>query len=334
LDFITRRTPIADVSDKQIWNLVVTPLVKTFLGDIVSHETGFNETMTGLFPQDEPSNLNDHRLYGGQEGFLRFPYLWSLYRTANGALLIRRDGIKFEATAWYGDIDKGKAQLILRAGLRDRRYDGTKWGNDSALLGFPYDDPNLHARFFGENVPTVEQSLYGFMPFTRVADVTGDAEFDEFVRQPFAFLDRPEVFLKHFRRAWISDRAPGQNAKAMPDVSKKVLQNFCKLAKSKGYQYIEGANSHYHVCMWTSSLGYGFTLPQQEQTFKRFQDGIARLKAAGVKLNRTQESWVVVLQSLRPIALIPPELYLGNPDLIWPQDNISPQNLWVYKKLD
>lgn len=333
LDFVLRRTPISTVTDKQIWDQIVSPMVKAFLGPVQSHESGFSETTVELFPGDHVANLNEHQLYGGQSGFLRFPYIWTLYKTAYGALVIKRDGSKFETSGWYGDVFKGKGQLIFKAGLRDRRYDGTKWANDSALVDFPYDDPALNGRFLGSDKHSVEQSLYGFDPFSRVADVTGEPEYDRFIKQPFEFLDRPELFLRYFARAWNSDRAPGQNCKPIPDVGKQVLQAMWKIAASKGYDFIEGANSHYHVCMWTASLGYSYTLPQQAQIMSKFTAGLQRIKDSGVKLTRPQESWVVVLQSLRPVELIPPHLYMGEPQLIWPQDNISPASLWVHKAI-
>lgn len=333
LDFVMRRTPISAVTDKQIWDQIVSPTVKAFLGPLRSHESGFSETTQELFPGDHVSNMNGHLLYGAQAGFLRFPYIWTIYKTEYGALVIKRDGSKFEASGWYGDLFKGKGQLIFKAGLRDRRYDGTKWANDSALIDFPYDDPQLNGRFLGADKNTVEQSLYSFDPLSSVADMTGEKEYDRFIKQPFEFLDRPELFMHYFDRAWKSDRAPGQNSKPIPDVGKLVLQAMCKLAATKGYDFIEGANSHYHVCMWTASLGYSYTLPHQAATMAAFTAGLQRIKDSGVKLTRPQESWVVVLQSLRPLELIPGHLYMGDPQLIWPQDNISPASLWVHKAL-
>jgi len=62
-----------------------------------------------------------------------------------------------------------------------------------------------------------------------------------------------------------------------------------------------------------------------------FAEGIKGLKDSGMKLTRTQESWVCVVQSLRPLELIPEGLYLNGP--IWPQDNIGPELLWMNKPL-
>jgi len=332
LDFATRRTPISSVTDKQIWDSIVSPTVKAFLGPVKSHETGLSESTQGLFPGDHASNLNGHLLYG-KFGFVRFPYIWSIYRTESGALVVKRDGTKFEASGWFGNIDKGNAQLIFKAGLRDRRYDGTSWANDSAIIHYSYDDAELNGRLLGADKMTVEQSLYGFDPASRIADLTGDLEYENFIKQPFEFLDRPELFLSLFNRAWNSDRAPGQHCKPIPDVGKQVLQAMGKIAARKGYQFIEGANSHYHVCMWTASLGYSYTLPEDAAIMQAFTTGIKRIKESGVKLTRPQESWLVVLQSLRPVELIPAHLYMGEPTLIWPQDNISARNLWVHKAL-
>jgi len=60
-------------------------------------------------------------------------------------------------------------------------------------------------------------------------------------------------------------------------------------------------------------------------------DGIKRIKESGIKLTRPQESWVCVIQSLRPTELIPAGLFLNGP--LWPQDNIGPELLWMNKPL-
>jgi hypothetical protein len=71
------------------------------------------------------------------------PYNHTLYRTVNGAMVIKRDGVKFEVFCWFGDIDRGKGELIFKAALRDRVYDGTKRANDCALLEYAYDNPTI-----------------------------------------------------------------------------------------------------------------------------------------------------------------------------------------------
>lgn len=325
---VVRVTGIAYVTDKEIWDRLVTPIAKSFLGPIQSCHTQVMETAKGLFPGDEVANLNDHRLYGGQQGFLRFPYLHTMYKTANGAFIVKRDGVKFEAFGWFGDVDKGKAKLMFKVALRDRAFDGTRAANDTALVDFPYDDPVLNGRL-PFDVKSVEVSIYAFTPGSRIAE-KGLAEYDLFVEKPFTFLDKPETFLKYFRMAWNSECAPGQNASPLPDVSRLVAPQFEAIAIKRGYDVIENAASHYHVAMWAYSIGYRFTNAEQAKVMASFAEGIKRLKAAGVKLTRSQESWLCVVQSL-PREHIPNELYLGG--IKWPQDNIGPANLWMHKPL-
>ncbi|MBI4533750.1 MAG: hypothetical protein HY711_07360 [Candidatus Melainabacteria bacterium] len=244
---------------------------------------------------------------------------------------MKRDAVKFEALGWFGDLQKGQAELIFRAALRDRLHDGTKRANDSSLVDFPYDDPVLNKRL-PVDAKAVELSIYGFLPSSRIVDATGDMDFDLFVEKPFTFLDRPELFLEYFKRAWASKRAPGQNAAPIPDISRLVPPEFEKIALRKGYDFIEVAPSHFHVAMWAKAVGYRVTDPAQSKILGELASGVKRLKASGVKLTRAQESWVCVAQSLRPVELIPEGLCLGGP--VWPQDNIGPQNLWMNKPLN
>lgn len=328
-------TAVTQISDEQIWNELITPQVKAFLGEIQGEPvTRVLETVSGEFPGDEVTNLNGHLLYGGKPGLVRFPYIQTIYKTRYGFLIIKRDGLKFKVTAWVGK--KGKLELILKASLRDRRYDGTKRANDCSLVDFPYDDAiNAPLSVNGQPVDakSVELSIYCFMPGSRIVQIGGkrDAQYDEFVRSPFSFTDRPKLFLKHFWRAWESERSPGQNANPIPDVSGVVAAAFDRLAVSAGYDFIENASSHYHVAMWAVAVGYRYTLLEHAKTLKEFSAGIKRLKDSGMQLTRQQESWVCVAQSL-PREFIPKELDLGGP--VWPQDNIGPANLWMNKPLN
>jgi len=325
---IVRVTKIAYVTDREIWQNLVTPIAKSFLGPIQSCQVRLLETEKGLFPGDEVCNLNDHRLYGGQVGFIRFPYLHTMYKTANGAFIVKRDGVKFEAIGWHGDVEKGRAKLMFKFALRDRSFDGTKAANDTALVDFPYDDPLLNGRL-PYDLKSCEVSIYGFTPGSKISE-TGDSEYDLFVEKPFTFLDRPELFLKHFKRAWQGERGPGQNAAPLPDISKLVAPQFDKIALKRGYDVLESAASHYHVALWAVSVGYRYTNPETARVMAELAAGLKRIKDSGVKLSRSQESWVCVVQSL-PKELIPEGLYLGG--VKWPQDNIGPANLWMYKPL-
>lgn len=322
-------TPISRVSDAEVWSLLITPNVKALLGPIVS-VTGprLVETVEGFFPGDEVSNLNDHRLHGGQEGYVRFPYINTMYRTEYGALVIKRDAVKIKVLAWFGDVEKGRGMLIYKTALRDRRFDGTKRANDTSLLEFPFDDSKLNPPLPAGR--GIELSIYGFLPGSKITDVFGDIEYEKFIANPYTFADRPEQFLKYLDIAWKANRAPGQVAAPIPDVSKLVIPNLEKVSTKYGYDFLENAPSHYHVAMWGLSVGYRFTYERDAIALDALTKGIAALKAKGVKLNRVQESWVVALQSL-PKDAIPPHLYLGGP--VWPQNNIDQQNLWMVKPL-
>lgn len=322
---------VCEISDEEIWQHLVTPMTQAMLGRILRKDPPqLMETVAGRFPGDEVTNLNNHTLYGGQPGYVRFPYLYSFWKTKNGAVVFKRDRLKFEVFCWFGDVDKNRAELIFKAGLRDRRFDGTIQANDCALLDFPYDDPVL-SRPIAAGLKSVELSVYGFMPGSRVSEGDGDQEFESFIQQPFQFLDRPEKFMTLFNRAWKGRRAPGQYAKPIADVSDVVLAGFEKLAVDYGFDILEAAPSHYHVAKWVLDNGYQFAYEQDRTTFGAFHSGLEKIRSAGTPLTRQQQSWVCVLQSLQPVELTPSELRLAGP--IWPQDNISKRCLWLYKPL-
>lgn len=322
-------TPICKVSDQEIWNHLVTSTVKGLLGPIVSQAAPeVLDTIAGKFPGDEVSNLNDHRLYGGKTGFVRFPYTYSFYKTRNGAFIVKRDGVKFEAFCWYGDIERSP-ELILKAALRDRRFDGTYRANDTSLVEFPYDDP-LFNKPLHPQLKSVELSIYGFMPGSRIVDATGEVEFDRFIANPFQFVSRPELFLRYFHRAWNSKRAPGQHAAPIKDVASQSLPGFERIALAHGYDVIEMAASHFHVAKWAQSGGYAFSNIEQAEEFAAMQDALAAIRASGHPLTRTQQSWACVVQSL-PSVHIPAALNMRGP--IWMQDNLGQKCLWVHKPL-
>ncbi len=322
---------IASVTDAEIWNTLLTPMTRALLGRIVwSRQVEVRETVEGLFPGDMTSNLNDHLLYGGQSGFVRFPYLHSYYKSEYGLFVIKRDFVKLEVFCWYGDPERGPVELVFKSGLRDRRFDGTRRADDSALVDYRYDDPE-------KNPPpppatkVVEMSTYGFLPNSKIVDVDGDMEYQKFIQNPFAFLDRPELFHHYFDRAWQSNRAPGQIGAPIPDVARLIPDAYAKIARHYHYDFIDGAPSHYHVVRWAMAAGYRIASPKHASLVAQLADGMKRVKELGIQLTRPQESWVAVVQSLRPVELIPDCLYLNGP--VWPQDNIGPENLWIYKPL-
>lgn len=326
-------TPLARtlLTDEFVFQHLLTPTVRAMLGQVTSiGEPKLFETIAGHFPGDEANNLNEHLLYGGKAGYVRYPYISQLFRTTYGAVVLKRDANKLKLSAWLGDVDKGRGELIHMVALRDRHKDGSKQANDCALLDFPYDDP-FHHRRIHPTARSLELSIYSFAPGSRLVDATGDAQFDEFVSKPFTFAGQTETFMKNFHQAWKTRRAPGQNSVPIRDVSKVILPGFEELAKSCGYDFLESAPSHYHVAMWLISSGYKYTRKNDQETMDRFTVRLAALRENGQALTRSQQSWVCVLQNLQERAAIPAHLNLG--DLRWPQDNIGPQTLWVYKPL-
>lgn len=326
-------TPISSVTDHEIWSHLVTPIVKAILGPLTERGTPtWTETDRGFFPGDEASNQNNHLLYGGKPGFLRFPYIAYRQRHERGVFITKRDGRKFKADVIFGtqsEIEKGNGKMLLSVGLKDRRFDGTKRGNDCAMLHFPYDHPVFHKPLHPD-AASVEISIYSFLPGSRISDATGEMEFEAFVEKPFTFLDRPALFLEYFQRAWKTQHAPGQIAAPVPDASKFLIKGFEHLAVSRGYDFLESASSHYHVAKWFQAGGYRYSYEHDVQTMAGFARGLEAIRNAGHPLNRQQQSWVCVIQSL-PTEWVPEHLRL--PGLIWPQDNIGPQNLWQNKPL-
>ena len=318
------RTP---VPDGMIWEHLLTPTVKALLGPItqIGQPTVF-ETATGHFPGDEATNLNAH-IISGQTGSVRYPYVSVCHRTTYGALVIKRDLRKIKVCAWVGEVDSGKAELIYMLGLRDRRYDGTKAANDTALLNFPYDDPVNQP--LSKTLSSLEISIYCFQPGSKIQDADGDLEFEQFVEKPFTFADRPELFLKLFKRAWAGKRAPGQHAAPIKDVARLVLPGIELVARRCGYDLLEAACSHYHVAMWFTASGFAYGYKHDQESMQAIAAGLKRVRDLGTPMTRAQQSWVCVLQNL-PAELVPEQLRLG---VKWPQDNISPTSLWVCKAL-
>lgn len=324
-------TPIAFVSDEEIWG-IVTPQVRSFLGAILSGRTSVVDTTDGLFTGDEVSNLNAN-IIGGNPKKLRHPYINTLYRTENGAFVVKRDGVKIKAMGWFGDIDKGSQQLIYSFGLRDRRYDGTQRANDCSLLDYPYDHPSHLPLPFLANpgeFTSVETSLYSWLPGTMIGATCGDYEFERFVKNPYTFVSTPEKFLELFRKAIKSDRLPGMYAQPIPDVGRTTHKAFDSLSILAGYDFLETAPSHLHVLLWNMKDGYKIADKSQQETVDQLRAGLKRIQQAGVKVPRAHEPWICALQSL-PRQFIPDEYYLGG--AVWPQDNIGPINLWLYKPL-
>lgn len=319
--------PIALVDDKEIWRYLVSPITRKILGDIKYAEpTKIVDTVQGDFPGDEVTNLNEHRI-NGESQHIRFPYLKSTFVTESGQLIIKRDQTKFVVLGWYGK--PGKGQLIYKVAFRDRCFDGTPFANDCSLQDFPRHDPALH-KPIAVDALSVELSTYGFLPGSRVLDVTGDAEYEAFIAKPFKFIEQPEVFLKHFERVFKSAMAPGQIAAPIPDMARFMGPNVDLVASDRGYEIAEGAASHYHVYRWGQAFGWRVTEPEKAAILDELTKGLARLREKGVRLTRSQESWVCILQSL-PRKYIPDNLYLGG--ATWQHDGLNKNYLWMHKPL-
>lgn len=324
-------TPIAFVSDEEIWN-IVTPQTRAFLGKIVGSESGVKDVTEGLFPGDQVSNLNGNVLAGSAKA-LRFPYVYTKYQTENGCFVVKRDGVKIKAMGWVGDVMKGQAELIYSFALRDRRYDGTARANDCSLLDYPYDHPShkpLANLANPDQFSSLETSLYSWLPGTRLAAACGDVEFENFVRNPYTFVDKPELFVRLFHKALKTDRLPGMFAQPIPDVGRSTHKAFDKLANLAGYDFLETAPSHLHVLLWNMKDGYRVSCPAQQAVVEQLRAGLKRVRETGVELPRSADPWIVALQSL-PREFIPDAYFLGG--AVWPQDNVGPINLWLYKPL-
>ena len=91
---LARQTPIAHITDRDVWQYMVTPVVKALLGPVTSSRIELRDTAANIIPEDRIYNINDHRLYGGDTSqvYARFPYWHSLYVCKKGAIIIRRDG--------------------------------------------------------------------------------------------------------------------------------------------------------------------------------------------------------------------------------------------------
>lgn len=325
-------TRLLQVTDQQMWDHLLTPTVRALLGPIVEiGKPRVIETTECHFEGTCGSNMNDHRLYGGKSDFVRFPFISTMHRTADGAFVTQKDGVKIKALGFHGNVNAGTGELIYIAALKDRRFDGSLRGNDSALLHFPYSEPSNLPLVAAEKGRSVEISIYGFQPRSRLKDATGDKEYDLFVEQPFTFLDRPDTFLKHFWYAWNTAHGPGQHACAIPDVAKHSLAGFERIARFCRYDLIEAATSHYNVAMWFAKQGYRYSFKKDVALMAAFAAGLKNIRDSGHPLTRQQQSWVCVLQHLRPVELIPPHLYLGG--IQWPQNNIDQNNLWMNKAL-
>jgi hypothetical protein len=325
--------PLASVSDSTLWKTAVTPMVKGLLGPLGQRFSRVFETTEGLFDGDQMSNLNGWSV-DGNSNVLRFPVFANYYRTANGALIVKRDHVKVKVFSWFGDVLGGKpGELIFSWALRDRRFDGTRKANDSGLLDYPYDEPvNLPLVIGGRQLQgsSAETSLYSYLPGTGIAKACGDEDLEAFVASPYKFIDRPEHFMRLFQIAWKSQRHPGQVSVPIPDVGKLAHASWDTIATACGYDFLETAPSHLHVYGWNCAKGYACSDPAQEATISDFQRRAAELRKQGVTLSRLQESWLFVLQSL-PAESVPAPLYLNSGT--WPQNNLDQNNLWLFKPL-
>lgn len=329
-------SPLVKATDELILTHMVSPQIKALLGAAIGGKVELRETQAGLFPGDEVSNLNGHVIVGSNgEKLVRCPYIVSLYEHKNGCLIIKRDFVKVKVFAWLGDWKSGRAELILSTALRDRRYDGTKRANDSSLLDYPYDHPELSKRLVIDgktaDLVTAETSLYSYFPGSSIAKSGGGKQLDEFIAKPFTFIDRPQLFMRLFKRAWKLDRFPGQNSIPIPDVGKLAHAGWEAVANACGIDALETNPSHYHVTLWNMAKGYRFSYAEQEANINAYKAGIQKLKDNGVKLTRAQEAWICVLNNLKQRDLIPEHLRMDVPK--WIQTNLDQESIWLVKPL-
>ncbi|MBA3995066.1 MAG: hypothetical protein C0469_16230 [Cyanobacteria bacterium DS2.3.42] len=329
-------SPLAKATDELVLTHMVSPQIKAFLGQQIGGRVELRDNQAGFFPGDEVSNINGNIIKGRNgEALVRFPYVSSLYEHKNGCLIIKRDFAKIKVFAWLGDYKNGKAELILSTALRDRRYDGTKQANDCSLLDYPYDDPVLSKRLTVDgstaDLVTAETSLYSYIPGSTIAKSGGGKQLDQFIAKPFAFMNRPKLFLRLFKRAWKLDRFPGQNSIPVPDVGKLAHAGWEAVAKACGLDALETCPSHYHVTLWNMAKGYHFSYAEQEANINAYKAGIQKLKDNGVQLTRPQEAWVCVLNSLEPKELIPEHLRMDVPK--WIQTCLDQESIWLVKPL-
>ena len=68
---LARQTPIAEITDRQVWDFMLTPVVKALLGPIVSSCIEMRDTAANIIPEDRVFNLNGHRINGDDSGAVR-----------------------------------------------------------------------------------------------------------------------------------------------------------------------------------------------------------------------------------------------------------------------
>lgn len=317
------------VSNKYIWQNILTPTVRGFLGEPVSEHVETLTTAKGLISWDIAANVSGKL---DQDGNLFYPYSYSLVRTTFGALVIKRDKRKLLISAWMGNVFKSevKSELIFKVALRDRKYDGTPQANDSSLLDFPHQ--GVENRIVDPKKTYAEVSVYGFIPHSKLYGFEIDKVFRRFLKHPFAFVDQPELFLKLFALAMLVKRAPGQGRQAIPDVSALLGDKMEALAVKLGFDYMSASCSHYHVYKWARSRGYVFDNDKYKDILEKFDQEISKLRHSGIPIERWQESWLCVLQNL-PKDKIPRELKLDE-SLYWPQTNLpDSENIWLSKAM-
>jgi hypothetical protein len=344
-------TEITKIKDSQIWKHMVIPSIANELGP-VRQVVGplVIEHSRPLFAGDEidrVTNLNNHKLYGGKSGYIRNPYVATVYHTEKGALCIKRDGVKLEVFAFHGDVVLdapanlvkpkakplvgGKAELIYKIGLRDRRYDGTKKANDCSLMEYPYDDYRLN-KPLPNRVKSLEVSTYNFKVGTKLGITSGGNKFRQFIEQPYAFVDNPEKFLEYFWKVWTTTVCPGQVGESYPDMARYIAPNLEALARKAKYDFLEGGASYYHVMLWMKNIGYRIRYSEHSQIVDKLRHFFKTASFEGKPLTRSQQSWVCVLQSL-PRQYIPDELFVEG--AVWPQTCLDHDqtNIWGFKPL-
>lgn len=285
------------------------------------------EDVPGLFPGDA-----EH--HAGRVHTRRYGY-------RDGVVTIKRNHNALKIHVHRGSLARpDRMREIVKFKLRDKRHDGSPAANDSPLTDWYYHGPADHP-----HAHSVELSIYSRDPDRYHGDVTGDAEMEEFLREPFSLAGSPR-FLPAWRRAFELAGAdggpfPGQAAPSLPGVAEHFTKGIEPFLRGLGYGRIDNLPSHWNVVHFLRKHGYRFVHPEQEKTVERLGTALAAVDAERRKtglrpLTRAQQSWVVLLQNraFQEAGVPPPELYLGGATYpLWLQDDGTPVNLWMWKPL-
>ena len=296
-------------------------------GRLIAAETvQVTEHDGGLFPGD-----GEH--HAGRVHVRRYAY-------PRGLVTIKRNHNSLKIHVHRGSLDRPEAlREMVKFKIRDRRYDGSTRANDSPLTDWVYhgatDAPHPHA---------VELSIYSRDPRRYHGDVTGDHATAEFLAEPFS-LAGSEDFLPAWRRAFEhagqAPLFPGQVAPSLPGAAQHFTVGVEALLAHLGYQRIDNLPSHWNVVHYLKKVGYEVPRAEDQQALADLRAALDHVNAARAErgepaLTRSQEAWVVLLQSpaFRGKGVPPPDLDLGGKAYpLWLEDDGTARNIWMSKSI-